>query len=159
MTDMLREAPLGQIIRWVTKNRLLPYPEELPDFELPATYNAVLNSSGAPPKVPIAARKESKEKIRQPSNASSEEGVTPDTIDLEKSETQQPNPYDNAVDAMSLSRTKSRLETTPYSEERLEIEAELALERTKSAPIMPTKTPDGNVLVEWVVEFHSFRDQ
>ena len=38
MSDLIRDAPLGQIIRWVTKNRVLQYPEEREDFELPSTY-------------------------------------------------------------------------------------------------------------------------
>ena len=38
MFDLLREAPLGQIIRYFTRNRVLLYPEERPDFELPKSY-------------------------------------------------------------------------------------------------------------------------
>jgi DHA1 family multidrug resistance protein-like MFS transporter len=149
MEDILREAPLGQIIRWVTKNRLLPYPEELPGFELPAAYNEVLNSSDHPTKIPSATRAVSGEKSRQLSRSSDEEGTGPGTLDLEKSETEQPNLYDKEVEALSLNRTKSRLETTPYTEERLELEAELALERTKTLPIVPAKTADGHILVDW----------
>ncbi|KAI9828260.1 MAG: hypothetical protein M1826_006086 [Phylliscum demangeonii] len=39
MADLLRQAPLGQILRYVTGNRILQYPEELPGFRLPACYN------------------------------------------------------------------------------------------------------------------------
>jgi MFS transporter, DHA1 family, multidrug resistance protein len=38
MFDLLRDAPLGQIIRYATGNRVLLYPEERPDFELPKSY-------------------------------------------------------------------------------------------------------------------------
>lgn len=38
MADLIREAPLGQIIRWMTSNKLLKYPEEEADFECPASY-------------------------------------------------------------------------------------------------------------------------
>lgn len=38
MLDTLRDAPLGQIIRYVTGDRVLLYPEERPDFELPKSY-------------------------------------------------------------------------------------------------------------------------
>lgn len=155
MTDLLREAPLGQIIRWVTKNRVLKYPEEMDDFELPAAYNAVLNSSSEKTHMPIATRTRSsaRERARQASQAtavsgSSDDDETVDTTELEKSETEQPGPYEQA-EQVELVRTKSRLETTPYTEERLEIEAELALERTQTKPIVPVKTSDGTVLVEW----------
>jgi MFS transporter, DHA1 family, multidrug resistance protein len=38
MADIIREAPLGQIIRWVTRNKFLKYPEEEPDFQCPSCY-------------------------------------------------------------------------------------------------------------------------
>jgi len=38
MFDLLRDAPLGQIIRYATRNRVFLYPEERPDFELPKSY-------------------------------------------------------------------------------------------------------------------------
>ena len=39
MSDLFRETAFGQIIRFLSGNRLLPYPEELPGFEFkyPAT--------------------------------------------------------------------------------------------------------------------------
>ncbi|KAH8688045.1 major facilitator superfamily domain-containing protein [Phaeosphaeriaceae sp. PMI808] len=39
MSALIRDAPVGQIIRYITNNRLLQYPEERPDFEIPAAYN------------------------------------------------------------------------------------------------------------------------
>ncbi|KUJ17062.1 multidrug transporter [Mollisia scopiformis] len=157
MADILREAPLGQIIRWATNNRVLKYPEEMDDFELPATYNAVLNSTSSEKKhtFPIASRTQSaatapasRVRTRQSSQSSISE-TNDNSEDLEKQETVEPNPYDKDVEQLELSRTKSRLETTPYTEERLEVEAVLALERTQTKPIVPMKTADGNVLVEW----------
>ena len=37
MLDILRDAPLGQIIRYLSGNRILRYLEEKPDYELPYT--------------------------------------------------------------------------------------------------------------------------
>jgi len=48
MSDLIREAPLGQLLRWATNNRLFPYPEELPGFELPEAYNTLLDSEKGP---------------------------------------------------------------------------------------------------------------
>ncbi|MCJ1246194.1 hypothetical protein MMC30_003399 [Trapelia coarctata] len=42
MMDLIREAPLGQLLRYLTNNRVLLYPEERPDFVLPVTYQAIL---------------------------------------------------------------------------------------------------------------------
>ncbi|KAH8669166.1 benomyl/methotrexate resistance protein [Xylariales sp. PMI_506] len=36
--DLIRDAPLGQLIRYVSGNRLLRYPEELDSFRLPPCY-------------------------------------------------------------------------------------------------------------------------
>jgi DHA1 family multidrug resistance protein-like MFS transporter len=167
MADIIREAPLGQLIRWATGNRLLQYPEELPGFELPATYNALLNSSNGRglEATRTSSRAITKERTRteeraRASSRSESEGTTPDLdveksetnsgLDLEKSETEQPSPYEEKdIEKLQLSRTKSRLETVPYTEERLEVEAELALERTQTKPVIPMKTADGNILVEW----------
>ncbi|KAF5263067.1 hypothetical protein FOXYS1_6188 [Fusarium oxysporum] len=43
--DTIRDAPLGQIIRFATKNRLFKYPEEHPEFELPAAWNQLLSNA------------------------------------------------------------------------------------------------------------------
>lgn len=42
MLDIIREAPLGQAIRLLTRNKFLQYPEEKPDFKLPDLYLAQL---------------------------------------------------------------------------------------------------------------------
>jgi DHA1 family multidrug resistance protein-like MFS transporter len=43
--DTVRDAPLGQILRFITNNRLFAYPEEQPEFELPAAWTNILNSA------------------------------------------------------------------------------------------------------------------
>ena len=130
MSDLIREAPIGQIIRWVTGNKLLPYPEEKSDFELPTEYTTALNNGEKP--------------LRKPSNASSD---TP--TPLERIQTKTSRDAHDDLKTLSLIRTKSRAATIPFSEERLEVEQELALERTKTIPIAPTKTAEGNILVDW----------
>ncbi|KAI6851656.1 MFS general substrate transporter [Hortaea werneckii] len=40
MADLFRDAPIGQIIRYVTGNRVLQYPEERPDFQCPHGYTS-----------------------------------------------------------------------------------------------------------------------
>jgi DHA1 family multidrug resistance protein-like MFS transporter len=43
MKDLIREAPVGQLLRFITGNRVLLYPEEQPDFVLPDFYQKALN--------------------------------------------------------------------------------------------------------------------
>ncbi|KAH8597213.1 multidrug transporter [Bisporella sp. PMI_857] len=167
MTDTLREAPLGQFIRFVTGNRILKYPEELSGYELPESYRSILNSSGDDEKVRKApAPKRSVSDVRTSHSSITAHGSTAGLggaldsekqeesrrqentdVDVEKQESRRQAKQD--AEDLSLSRTRSRLATMPFSEERLEIEAELALEKTKSSPIAPVKTTDGNILVDW----------
>lgn len=127
MSDLIREAPLGQAIRFLTRNKALQYPEEKPDFELPDVYRAILEGKSSPGSSvsPTPPRDDSKEKLSLETNSGA---------DLERGR---------------LARTKSRTDTTPFSAERLEVEHELALAKTKSKPIAPVKTSDGHILVDW----------
>lgn len=133
MADLIREAPLGQLIRLITRNKVLQYPEEKPDFELPSTYRDVIEGKNS-----------------SPGSRSGSLATPPETEkDIEK---QLSIPDRNAatdLEAATLTRTKSRTATAPFSDERLEVENELALERTKTTPIAPQKTSDGNILVDW----------
>ena len=47
MLDLIREAPLGQVIRYLSGNRLFQYPEEKSGFELPVQYAVLLNGGHA----------------------------------------------------------------------------------------------------------------
>lgn len=144
MADILREAPLGQLIRWATGNRVLRYPEEMPGFELPQEYSTALNST--------EKEYEARAAIRTSSNtrtANSEDTATPMVGDLGKEDNEQQQPHYHAPESLQPTRTRSRLQTTPYTEERLATEAELALQRTQTKPIVPQKMLDGNILVDW----------
>jgi DHA1 family multidrug resistance protein-like MFS transporter len=147
MKDIIREAPLGQLIRFITRNRVLAYPEELPDFELPETFTTALNfekrskEAATPPTM-------NKERKASPIGERRDSAVS-FSNDSEHEDLNQQNTHDDDLEEMHLSRTKSRLETCPFSEERLEIEAELALHRTQTKPIVPKHSADGSILVDW----------
>lgn len=133
MSDLIREAPLGQFIRLVTRNKVFQYPEEKPDFELPPTYRNVLEG-----------------KQSSPGSGSGSIASPPDAEnDIEKHLSIPERDTASGFEAATLTRTKSRAATQPYSEERLEIEQELELARTKTTPIAPQKTSDGTILVDW----------
>lgn len=127
MSDLIREAPLGQFLRLITRNKLFPYPEERANFILPIEYITQLNS----------------EKEVKPTRSVSR---TPTTL----SSTSVPgSTSENDLENLGVSRTKSRADTVPYSQERFEVEQQLELERTKTIPIAPKKTSDGIILVDW----------
>ncbi|KAK4696216.1 MFS transporter, DHA1 family, multidrug resistance protein, partial [Lecanoromycetidae sp. Uapishka_2] len=140
MSDLIREAPIGQLVRFLTKNRVLKYPEELPGFSLPETYNTMLNDN-------------SNEKLagsRSDSETPAASGkAEADMPELKQYTTTRSIKSGDLENATAMTRTKTREETLPFSEDRLEVEQELAIERTKTIPIVPQKTSDGNILVDW----------
>ena len=133
MADLIRDAPLGQIVRWVTHNRYFQYPEKRADFQVPPQYNTRMNEAKA------------LELTSSPTNTSNTPRSQQDAASLHHPGSR----VDRDVENLSVSKTKSRLETPPYSNERFEVEQQLAIERTKSLPIVPQKTSDGIVLVDW----------
>ena len=142
MSDLMREAPIGQFLRFVTKNKLFKYPEELPGFQLPETYNTMLNEHSNEKLGPSRSDSE---------NAGAEEApkAAEALPELTHHVTNRSIRSGDVEHAAALTRTRTRESTRPYTEERLEAEAELAVERTKSIAIMPTKTSDGTILVDW----------
>lgn len=134
MSDLIREAPIGQLLRFITRNRILQYPEEQANFQMPEAWNTVLNGPN--------------DEKSTPSRSSSEPPKEEEMPELNRHATTK-SVKSGDLEAATLRRTKSRESTMPYTEERLEIEAELAIERTKSLPILPQKTSDGNILVDW----------
>src|ERR1700760_1608663 len=121
MLDIIREAALGQAIRFISRNKLLLYPEEKPDFKLPPQYVALLQVSQD-------TRKKDKEA----------------DLRLEGSDD-----VDSDLEMLGMTRTVASIYTAPYTNERLQAERTLDIERVKSLPIVPQKTSDGVVLVDW----------
>ncbi|BCS23666.1 MFS transporter [Aspergillus puulaauensis] len=51
MADIIRDAPIGQILRFVSRNRLLQYPDEKADFQLPPQWASLIdNLDSSPPR-------------------------------------------------------------------------------------------------------------
>ena len=140
MSDLFRESAMGQLLRFVTRNKILLYPEEKPGFELPDCYNTALNSTGGGEK--SISRSSSDEEGKK-----DEVPTTPTEKPLSPQRTVPDRDPEQAT--MTLTKTKTREETTGYTNERLEVEQELELNKTKTIPIVPQKTSDGNILVDW----------
>ena len=134
MLELIRKTPLGQAIRLVSWNRLLRYPEELPDFELPTQYRVLLNKEKAP-------KKEHPKTIN----------VVPNHADVDATSRRSGNPEptdeDTDLEALEQNRTVATVRTAPYSTERMR--AEQSITRVKSMPITPEKTANRIILVTW----------
>ncbi|RMZ89128.1 hypothetical protein DV736_g3649, partial [Chaetothyriales sp. CBS 134916] len=154
MSALLRDAPVGQIIRFVTGGRLYQYPEERPDFQIPAGYSlgrlvekeSELSLAVMTPGPATASTVDEKDNpLEVPINNRLSTAVT-------------------AVDHESLAsalegRQISKIMTRPEMEKvvtRADLEAaytnatrQETIKTQPSRAIVPEKTSDGVVLVDW----------
>ena len=137
MFDLIREAPVGQAIRYLTRNKYLRYPEEEPGFDIPPQYTLLLRPGGNLPFRDVAP---SDDKDNSPGEKDGDDVIRP-----------VPAPQNQYPDLEMLGRinTTSSVYTAPYTTERMRVEQSLEIERTRSVPIIPQKTLDNIVLVDW----------
>jgi DHA1 family multidrug resistance protein-like MFS transporter len=129
MLDIIREAPLGQAIRLLSGNRFLKYPEEQDGFEVPSLYLDPLGHT----------KSEQSGSSHSISGGTESPRLAPITTPI----------LDSELEALGLTKSKTQAASGPYGNERLEAELQLAIERTKSIAIIPQKTADGVILVDW----------
>ncbi|KUJ08119.1 major facilitator superfamily transporter [Mollisia scopiformis] len=157
--DLLRESAVGQILRYVTKNKVLLYPEEKEGFHW-APLEALLAQEEKPTEPEEkAVESESPDQNQQQDN---EKGSEDDDNDKDE-DIEDPTPFHMASiithpdNEVTHTRTRgseihsvlSRTSTRPYTRERFDVEEGLSAEKTKSIAIAPTKTADGTILVDW----------
>jgi DHA1 family multidrug resistance protein-like MFS transporter len=157
MSALIRDAPFGQLIRYFTNNRYLQYPEERPDFQIPAAYRRhtrplpkrlSTSSTAASPEEPAT------EEVEQPvypdpeTVLEKEESLTDDdSPDLEKIQTARTQ----HTTRTQISRVGTRTALSK-SISRADLEQQFSLasvERGPSRPIEPEQLDDGTVLVDW----------
>jgi MFS transporter, DHA1 family, multidrug resistance protein len=154
MKEIIREAALGQIIRFVSGNRLLRYPEEEPGFQIPferltkqRKLSEINKEINAESEEKIATEggepKEEAEEFEPIDNVMTAEDASED-IDVEKAKTDQ-----QGLGKMTSVKSLLRTETIPFTRERFEVERELIARRTLSLPIEPIITSTGQILVTW----------
>ena len=159
MADIIREAPLGQVIRWITGNRVLKYPEEKPNFECPNCYRDP--GSTAPS---LTNGEKSAELDTSKTSAESDSGNAgargPDALqlaehtDLEKLHTLRTIATGRTNIVMegtqpALTRTMTREMTRAYTRERFDIEQEEASMRERDLPIIAQRNEHGDILINW----------
>ncbi|KAF4998357.1 hypothetical protein FGRMN_3237 [Fusarium graminum] len=145
MSDLIRDAPLGQLIRLITRNKYLQYPEEKPGFQLPEAWNTVLNN----PDVIIDESPNNRNAVLTglASSASSTVAATEDPKTKGENEDNEKTEIEHQP--MRLHRSRSPQETEAYTIDRLEADEEHNIEKIKSIPVVPKRTKDGSVLVDW----------
>jgi len=169
MSDLIRDAPIGQIVRWITRNRVLQYPEEKPNFQLPAAYTAndhvksytSQSTASTIPPSPYAFEKEDLEKAglepaEQPRHPSGVDRETLERIVTAEAESLRAESLHSDLEKQStrhsrLSHTASRsgLESIHTRTELDEAIRVASLAREPSHPIVPERTHDGLILVNF----------
>jgi DHA1 family multidrug resistance protein-like MFS transporter len=154
MSDLIRDAPLGQLIRFITRNKYFQYPEEKPDFKLPDAWDTVLNNPNVIIDESPAANNTLLTGTGLASSASSTVAATEDPKtkgETEEGETEKETEDIERADAVPvrLHRSRSPQETQAYTIDRLEADEEHDVEKVKSIPVVPKRTKDGHILVDW----------
>ncbi|KAI2468782.1 major facilitator superfamily transporter [Annulohypoxylon bovei var. microspora] len=142
MSNIIRDAPVGQFIRFLTGNRVFQYPEEKSDFELPEAWVQIQKSDS----IDFTSSEYRSDPLNFDSSTS--KSIIPGPND-EESQIEKADVIDPASYNASLTQAKSQTETLHNTEARYEVDQRHELEKTKSTPIVPKKTKDGAILVDW----------
>lgn len=174
MSGLVRDAPIGQLIRWLTNNRVLLYPEEMPDFELPQSYQIVrketsklpLSDSSTPMSRstldPKDGEKEGLEPA-EPPQTSDQQRPAPslDRARLERMDTaaselepveRNPSDLEKATSRRSVRSATTTMSNLEAHRTRAELDEAYRLAshpRGPTAEIVPTLTHEGYILVDY----------
>jgi DHA1 family multidrug resistance protein-like MFS transporter len=155
MLALIRDAPAGQLIRYITKNRFLQYPEEQADFQIPAAYTH--------PTRPLPKRLSTSSSEASPTTEregpATEEAVYPDPETVLE---QEDDDGSSDLEKIQTARTQHTVRTQisrvgtrtalQKSISRADLEQQFSLasvERGPSRPIEPSHLDDGTILVDW----------
>lgn len=163
--ETVQEAPFGQLVRLLSGNRFFKYPEELPDFTLPEGYGHIdeddekaAASAGIDESRPLSEVTAVNDAVPNPADLEKIESVSSSnssgsshagmahvaTVDVERAQGSPHGTVGRRMSSAAAQRTVSR-----YSQAWLDMEQRAAVERTKSMAVVPEKTVDGIVLVDW----------
>ncbi|KAH7094278.1 multidrug transporter [Paraphoma chrysanthemicola] len=161
--EVIRDAPFGQILRYITNNRILLYPEEQPNFTAPG-YTT-----------PFPTEKQNDLAIAPTTPAPDGEKDDPlaihtpplDIPDLSKTHSHASSSSNSDIERRNSTAEEEasiiRIKSQQYTPDRLREERALALALTKSRtlsphstqqhhaaiPIAPTLTSSNHILVTW----------
>lgn len=141
MAELIRDAPLGWIIRYLSKGKYLQYPEEKPDFKLPAVWAEMLAN-------PDAVIVDESTAVATPAGVLSSSASTVNDDDTNNAINKEKT-VDEGAPRQSLQRQPTPQETLAFTESRLEADERHDMEKIKSIPVIPKKTKDGAILVDW----------
>jgi MFS transporter, DHA1 family, multidrug resistance protein len=150
MADIFREAAFGQLVRLATRNRFFRYPEEQDGFNCPSCYKGDVTSHGDETQTKeidattAGSTNESNPAVELTAPASPINDQDLEKIETRSSSTSSSVPVDR-TGTLGLQRTH----TLAFTADRFAVEQALAVEKTKSRAILPARTSDNTILVDW----------
>ncbi|KAK3112581.1 hypothetical protein LTR53_011002 [Teratosphaeriaceae sp. CCFEE 6253] len=107
MADLIRDAPIGQLLRYITGNKILLYPEEQPGYQCPSSYAE-----------PSAMEKRTTNRLT-PIPSSNSGQRSPEDVEKAGLELAETPPIEQSTDGKVLEATEER---TPVSYDREALE-------------------------------------
>lgn len=163
MSALVRDSALGQIIRYATKNKVLLYPEERPDFQCPLSYRS--NEEEGPQATSITATPD--ETPEQDVEKTSLEKIATEVTAQDATPTYRPELIEEVALTPATEkdfdlaqivtfRTGLTRVDTRVTMEKIHTRRDLeqayttaTLEKGPTRPIIPEKLEDGTILVDW----------
>lgn len=147
--SIIQEAPLGQLIYFVSKGRLFAYPEDKPGFQIPWENTGTIEKDTDPENVPETPDEAGSAK-ENPHDESTKPPIHSYPTGISSISTIRSIEANAGLEKIpTTSRSITREQTAPWSPERFEVEQSESLQREHSSVIVPQKTPNGIVLVDW----------
>ena len=149
MSDVVRDAALGYVLRTVTRGRFFAFTEDSPDFQVPDTYTdmytpAAKQHQGDHEHTPQRLHEDAEPELEKAEVETLTETISQDTsIDSESTENLDP------IQKMDTIDPRLNLEKV-HTQADLERALTAATTRkTHTRPIIPTRTADGMIVVDW----------
>ena len=163
MYDFIRDAPIGQLIRFATRNKVLQYPEEKDDWQCPTEYLAAhseksIDRSTSETSTTVASPASYKEKLdfeplRSPNEKSSNDlalaATRPDTggpTTRSQTDIEANRSLSRTMSSSQMSRVNTTAGITNAYNEAVRQET---LQAQPSRAIQPERTADNQILVTW----------
>lgn len=162
MSALFRDSALGQLIRYATKNKVLLYPEERPDFQCPLSYRSnegegpqATSTTATPDETPEQdIEKAPLGKIVTKVPPAQDATYRPESI--EEAPLTPATEKDFDLTQIATFRTGLTRVDTRVTMEKIHTRRDLeqayttaTLEKGPTRPIIPEKLEDGTILVDW----------
>lgn len=149
MSDLIRDAPLGQIIRFVTRKRYLKYPEEEDDWQCPDAYQDDKPEKRPPPVSSASSSTDVEKQTELEKDQPSGENhltTTATQPDVENVAAPPERSLSRVLSSPRMSHVNTQESYRQAHEDALRQET---IKQEASRPLTPERTANNQILVTW----------